>query len=62
MELQTQTLVSFSVERAEGRKYSFIMPTNSPAGEVYDVLYECLNKVIQLSQENVKAMERKEEK
>lgn len=60
MALTMKSLVSFEVKR-EDRVYSFIMSTGAPAGEVYDVLMECIKKVVQVSNENVQAMERKTE-
>lgn len=60
MDITMKSLVSFEVVK-EDRQYKFIMPAACPAGEAYDVLYEFLNKVVKISQENVKAMERSSE-
>lgn len=61
MELTMKSLVSFEVTR-EDRTYSFTMPAGAKAGEAYDVLMEFLQKVVQMSHESVKAMERSTDK
>ena len=55
-----KSLVSFEVKR-EDRTYSFIMSAGAPAGEAYDVLLEYMKKVVQVTNDNMKAMERKSE-
>lgn len=57
MELTMKSLVTFEV-KCEDRTYNFTMPAGAKAGEVYDVLMEFLQKVVSMSQESVKAMER----
>jgi len=59
MDVSLKSLVSFEVEK-EGRRYIFTMPANSPAGECYDALYEFLAKVVKISHDNLKAVERQQ--
>lgn len=60
MEISMKALSSFEVVKND-RTYIFIMPGQCPAGEAYDALFEFMQKVLKLSQENAKLMERKEE-
>lgn len=61
MELTVKSLVTFEVI-CEDRTYNFTMPAGAKAGEAYDVLMQFLQKVVSMSQESVKAMERTDKK
>jgi len=57
--MEIRELVEFRKEK-EGRSYQFIMPKMAPVGEAYDVLFDGLKKVMEISQKNVDSVERKE--
>ena len=40
---QNETNITFEIKKNE-REYSFVVPTNSPFNEIFDVLFECVNK------------------
>jgi len=58
--MELKSAVQFSKE-VEGRLYTFTMAANAPVGEAYDVLFDCLKKVIEISNKNVEKMARDEE-
>ncbi len=55
--MELKSAVQFSKE-VEGRLYTFTMAANAPVGEAYDVLFDCLRKVVEISNKNVEKMAR----
>ncbi len=58
--MDLHSTVQFKKE-IDGRLYIFVMPSNAPVGEAYDVLFECLNSVLQIANKNIDKMVRKSE-
>ncbi len=58
--MELKSAVQFSKE-VEGRLYTFTMAANAPVGEAYDVLFDCLRKVVEISNKNVEKMAREAE-
>lgn len=57
--LDMHSVVQFKKE-IDGRLYLFIMPSNAPVGEAYDVLFEGLASVLAIANKNVEKMVRSE--
>ena len=55
--MELKSAVQFSKD-IEGRLYTFTMAANAPVGEAYDVLFDCLKKVVEISNKNVEKMAR----
>lgn len=58
--MELKSAVRFSKE-VEGRLYTFTMPANAPVGEAYDILFEGLRKIVEISNKNVEKMVRQSE-
>jgi len=58
--VELKSAVRFSKE-VEGRLYTFTMPANAPVGEAYDILFEGLRKIVEISNKNVEKMVRQSE-
>jgi len=58
--VELKSAVRFSKE-VEGRLYTFTMPSNAPVGEAYDILFEGLRKIVEISNKNVEKMVRQSE-
>lgn len=52
--------VDLAVEK-NGGSYVFSMPVGAPFGEAYDVAFEVLSKIVELSKNAAEKMKRKEE-
>ena len=59
--LDMHSVVQFKKE-IDGRLYIFIMPSNAPVGEAYDVFFEGLSSVLAIANKNVEKMVREQEK
>ncbi len=55
--MELKSTVQFSKE-IEGRLYTFTMAANAPVGEAYDVLFDCLKRIVEISNKNVEKMAR----
>jgi hypothetical protein len=53
--MDLKSVVQF-VGTREDRSYTFCMPVNAPVGEVYDVLFETLTQVVEISKKNLDKM------
>ena len=49
------------IEEKNGKTYVFSMPVGAPFGEAYDVAFEMLSKIVELSKNAADKMKREEE-
>jgi len=58
--MKQEGLVKLEAEKNE-RSYSFIMPLGAPYGEAYDILFEMMQEIVDLSKKAADKLKREEE-
>lgn len=58
--MDLKSVIHMELEK-NGRSYCFSMPFGAPYGECYDVLFECVSKILELSKTAAEQAKRKEE-